>query len=165
MGRRQYLSEAPIEDTQVLPVKKIQVHIIPKLHLGWLSLCSVRLRCAHNSVHVLHKGVVPPEGALHLVHQSNHLAHLPALITDTDFTSQMLITRGQDDSSMQQLPQMCPPAVLAPVQKLQGCTLLLQAAGVHFRAEGQRGLSNLHSGHSGNNLVTLKQPSFWDSIV
>lgn len=80
-GRSSCLSEAPIQDTQVLSVEEIQIHIIVELNQGWLGFSCMRVRCRHNPVHVLDTGVGPPESALHFVHQSHHLAHLPVLST------------------------------------------------------------------------------------
>lgn len=77
MGGR-YLSESPVEDTQVLPVKEIHIDVIIQIYSSWLRLSCMGICSADNLIHVFHKRVVAPESALHLVDKGYHLTHLSA---------------------------------------------------------------------------------------
>jgi len=73
-----YLSESPVEDTQVLPVKEIHIDVIIQIYSSWLRLSCMGICSADNLIHVFHKRVVAPESALHLVDKGYHLTHLSA---------------------------------------------------------------------------------------
>jgi len=78
LGEVLYLSESSVEDAQVLPVKEIHIHVIIQIYGSWLRLSCMGICSADNLVHVFYKGVVAPEGALHLVNKGYHMTHLSA---------------------------------------------------------------------------------------
>ena len=78
LGEALYLSKTSVENTQVLSVKEIHINVIIQIYSSWLGLSCMGICSADNLVHVFYKGVVAPEGALHLVNKGYHMTHLSA---------------------------------------------------------------------------------------